>query len=1040
MRMARAVALLIVAAAGTSLFFTARSGVESDLFAVIGSAVGGGELKSAAAAMATSARFLVKADSEESARNRLASLGALNAISSTSGHELSPATCQLSALLKSLVPYARCFLSPETRKLLEKGEFAAARDAAAARLFSPMPPVLPPDRDPFLLFTDYVMDVSTPKGEWVTVSAEMTPEEASAALAAVKGADDVRCAGAPFHTAVASERSKREINILSVISLSCVVLFGWMLTRSFRFLPVLAATLAAAFCVAAAALFAVFSRPHLMTFVFGTSLIGLSVDYVYHAWTARGSIAKPLTFSFLSTAACFVPLFFSGVGVLSQMALFTAAGLATVYVVVMIFGKGMRVFECLSEDCLSEDRSRGECLGEDCLGERKLSGGLRGFSRLAAYVFFALCIAGMARVRFDDDLSRFHRPDPYLAEGERMAAEISGGEGFVPSVGTQLRNAELVRRLYAAEGKGYCEMTGLPQSVLALPTKDVAFDPRGGLENLFARLTRKLRAVLLLTYGAIALLLGAISLLLRCSPLCRRIGGTAEARLGGSGVAACFHSAAMAAFATIGLLGWIGEPITFFNLLCVFIFFGLGLDYSIFSWHSRRRYSCGLHSLPLTPSLEVGWLPQTTDGKCPASDSLPLTPPLEITTGRAVRYSFLTSFVGFGLLAFTDFAVTRSMGITLAIGLAFSYLAAKVFCGDGRGVPVLPVSQPSTSEPQLPTPNSQLPTPNSQSSTHNPQPSTPWHKQREQCASPFWVQFMWYSYAWFGKTFQKAIFVIGMPFIYLFAGPPRLALTKFYAVLSAYTGRPYTATHGRLFRHILGFAWGVMDKTDACTLKKSLPRMDVRDDEGWRALKGLVDSGRGAFLLCTHVGTIGVLPALPAAQDRQTMPSDRVGCRIPKVHAFQQMGHDAVFMKMFMRHFDHARLSLHAVEEIGVETAVEMQEAIRRGELVIMAGDRTSAGSKSVLKHRFLGRDCVWPKGAFKFAELMEAPVFGVTCVRTGWNRYDVHVAELGAGGGGEGRHPPRRIDAFLADYVRFLEAETLAHPEQWYQFYDFFV
>ena len=79
-----------------------------------------------------------------------------------------------------------------------------------------------------------------------------------------------------------------------------------------------------------------------------------------------------------------------------------------------------------------------------------------------------------------------------------------------------------------------------------------------------------------------------------------------------------------------------------------------------------------------------------------------------------------------------------------------------------------------------------------------------------------------------------------------------------------------------------------------------------------------------------------------------------------------------------------------------------------------------------MLRHRFLGRECVWPKGAFKFAELMEAPVFAISCINTGWNRYEVHVAALGGG-------------TLLADYVRFLEAETVAYPEQWYQFYDFF-
>ena len=953
--------LALVAGAGLSLFFTAHKGVERDLFALIGSVAGGDELKSAATAMAKSARFLVKADSEETARARLAALGAINVRSEGS-------SAQSPALLQALSPYARGFLSPATRELLEHGAFATVREAAAQRLFSPVPSVLPPSTDPFLLFTDYVLNLSEPKGEWVAVNVELTPEEAASAFAAVKGADDVRCTGAPFHTAVASERSKREINILSCISLFCVVLFGWLLTRSFRFLPVLGATLAAAFCVATAAVFAIFQKPHLMTFVFGTSLIGLCVDYVYHSWTsARESVAKPLTFSFLSTAACFLPLFFSGVGVLEQMALFTVTGLATAYAGVMAFGKRMRT-------CGRLDK---ECLGDGCVGA----------FRLAALAFFAICMAGIPWARVDNDLSRFHRPDPALAAGEKIAAASFGGEGFVPSAKMQLHHADLVRRLYAAEGKTYCDMTGLPTSVLKLPSVDQTFDPKGELEDVFARLTCKLRLILQFSLGVVAFL--ALPLLFLPPADWRR------------GVAVCFLSALTATLATIGLLGWLSEPITFFNLLCLFIFFGLGLDYSIFIWHSRRRYSCGLHSRPLTPSLERA-------------------------TGRAVRYSFLTSFAGFGLLAFTDFAVTRSMGITLAIGLAFSYLAAKVFCCDGRKASVLTVSQ--------------LSTPNTQPVAHNPQPSTPWHKQREQCASQFWVQFMWYSYAWFGKTFQKAIFVIGMPVIYLFSRPARVALAKFYGVLSAYTGRPFPATHVRLFRHILGFAWGLMDKTDACTLKKSLPQMAVRDDDGWRTFKGLVDTGKGAFLLCTHVGMIGVLPALPDALHQRGTES---GCggdmRIPKVHAFQQMGHDAVFMKMFMSRFDHSRLELHAVEEIGVETAVEMQEAIRRGELVIMAGDRTSAGSKSVLEHRFLGRDCVWPKGAFKFAELMEAPVFGVTCVCTGWNRYHVHMVELGAENvSGEGRDSGR-IDVLLADFVRFLEAETLAYPEQWYQFYDFF-
>ena len=1006
MRILKVIVLIIVVGAGFSLFFTARKGVESDLFALI-PANGAEEMRAATAMTANLARFLVKADSEEAARARLAELGVVGFGSPSAARGF-----QSSIELKTLAPYARGFLSPTVRRQLERGEFAAVRDAAAARLFSPIPPILPPTQDPFLLFTDYVLEMSAPKGEWVMVCAMLTPDEALSALAAVREADDVRCAGAPFHTAVASARSKREINILSGISLFCVILFGWLLTRSFRFLGVLTILLAAAFCVAAAALFALFPKPHLMTFVFGTTLIGLSVDYVYHALSARGSIEKPLTFSFFSTAACFLPLLLSGVGVLNQMAVFTVAGLATVYVGVMVCGGGKR--SALKTEKVSGGVSG--CSGEACWREGEGHSGRRAYFRLAAYVLFVLCIVGIVRLRFDNDLSRFHRPDPYLAEGERMAVAMSGGEGFLPSGKTQLHNAELVMRLYAAEGMNYCKMTGLPESVLKMVAVFRTFDPKGALEGVFARLTRNLRVILLLTYGV-------VGFLMYCLHVFRRDGG-----------ASCFYAASTAAFASVGLLGWIGEPMTFFNLLCVFIFFGLGFDYSIFTWHSRHRHSFGLHSLALTSSSGGAQKALETGGQSPDIHSLSLTSSSGGATERAVQFSFLTSFVGFGLLAFTDFAVTRSMGMTLAIGLAFSYLAAKVFCGVESGVGVSQLTTARVPSPHRKMPGVGLALPREGEADGRGLPrggradgqglprggeagDCAWHEQKEQCASLFWAQFMWYSYAWFGKTFQKIIFVIGMPVIYLFAKPARCALAKFYGVLSAHTGQPYPATHGRLFRHLLGFAWGVMDKTDASTLKKNLPAMTVRDDAGWRAFKMTMDAQKGAFIFCTHVGVVGVMPALPESLGLQ---------RIPKVHAFQQMGHTAVFMKVFMKHFDPSRIEMHAVEEIGVETAVAMQEAIGRGELVIMAGDRTSAGSKSVLHHRFLGQDCVWPKGAFRFAALMEAPMFAVTCIRTGWNRYEVHIAEIGEA-------------SPLEDFVTFLEAETVAHPEQWYQFYDFF-
>ena len=322
--------------------------------------------------------------------------------------------------------------------------------------------------------------------------------------------------------------------------------------------------------------------------------------------------------------------------------------------------------------------------------------------------------------------------------------------------------------------------------------------------------------------------------------------------------------------------------------------------------------------------------------------------------------------------------------------------------------------------------------------------SEAWHTQREQSAGRIRLAILWQLYRLFGKGVLKLACIPVMAFIYPFARPAKKALCDFHAVLAEFapSALPKSIFHFpfstfRLYRHLLGFAWSLADKMDACTLKKNLPTMSVRDDAGARAFQALIAAKKGAFLISTHLGTIEVLPALAQSPNRTIEQlalrsfseggSNNPTIIPPLVHAFQQMGHNAVFTEFFMKHFDTRSFALHAVESIGVETAVEMQAAIGRGELVLMAGDRVSAGSKKTMKQSFLGRPCAWPKGVFTFAKLMESPIFFVTCVRTGWNAYEVHLKQS------------NQTSSLLADYAAFLEAEVWEHPEQWYQFYDFF-
>jgi predicted LPLAT superfamily acyltransferase len=295
-----------------------------------------------------------------------------------------------------------------------------------------------------------------------------------------------------------------------------------------------------------------------------------------------------------------------------------------------------------------------------------------------------------------------------------------------------------------------------------------------------------------------------------------------------------------------------------------------------------------------------------------------------------------------------------------------------------------------------------------------------------------WAIFL--TYRIFGKSFTKFIAIFIILCVYPWARPVRAALRKFARILAEASGDRQSSAVGP-FKIMLNFAWAMVDKMDTCCFKTSLPKITVKGDEGWMKC--------GCFLLSTHVGCIEILPAMGGQTPWKAYQRH--------VHAFQQLGRDAIYTSVFVRHLDKSIMTLHAVEEIGVETAVEMQEAIKRGEIVLMAGDRLPAGASrtAALKHEFLGRECSFPKGVFRFAKLMECPVYAITCVRTGWNAYEVEAKRIGEREEGRGKREEgrgkreegrgKREEVLLGDYVRFLESAARRHPDQWYQFYDFF-
>ena len=150
--------------------------------------------------------------------------------------------------------------------------------------------------------------------------------------------------GVPFHSFESSDRAKSEIAWISGVSIVLILLLLLYIFRST--IPIVAtlSTIAIAIFTALSFTWFVFGNIHVFTLVFGTSIIGVSIDYAVHFFVhkkagvrnVRSSIIKGLLLGFLTTELSYIALTFAEFSLLRQMAVFSIVGLLSAFLTITL--------------------------------------------------------------------------------------------------------------------------------------------------------------------------------------------------------------------------------------------------------------------------------------------------------------------------------------------------------------------------------------------------------------------------------------------------------------------------------------------------------------------------------------------------------------------------------------------------------------------------------------------------------------------------------------------------------------------------------
>lgn len=259
------------------------------------------------------------------------------------------------------------------------------------------------------------------------------------------------------------------------------------------------------------------------------------------------------------------------------------------------------------------------------------------------------------------------------------------------------------------------------------------------------------------------------------------------------------------------------------------------------------------------------------------------------------------------------------------------------------------------------------------------------------------------------------------PVIYLIALYFLLAAPAARHASAAYLARALGRKPGwsDLFANIMAFASTIHDRFYLLNGQDALFQIETIGDQ---PLLKYLQQGGGALLFGAHLGSFEVL----LAHSRKT------GLKAS--------------LAMYPENARQLNRALEAVNPNALagiiplgqmDSMLTLHQQLEEGALVGVLADR-AAGPDKYIALPFLGSTAHFPTGPFRMAAMLNRPVYFMTGLYCGGNRYQVHFEPLAAPSetGRAGRDAVVR--AMLEKYVAALERHCRSHPYNWFNFFDF--
>ncbi|MCR5266243.1 MAG: hypothetical protein K6E29_06585 [Cyanobacteria bacterium RUI128] len=334
-------------------------------------------------------------------------------------------------LLNSYIKSPTNFLSNRTRELLKSEKYDEVFESSMETLYSPARLQLTTmDKDPCLLLDDFIVsnrrihkgvnNINEQYYDCMTVkikggdssSPDLCNKKVKEIIKLQKKLSHknskIYLAGTPIHSFYTTKKSVTDINLICLFTTMFICLLTYFYFRDAKILIPMALSITFGMLGGYVATRLWFVNFHIITMVFSTTLIGIGIDYSYHYLFSKKTdkvLFRNLALSLLTTVTPFVLLYYTGIDLLKQIAVFTVFGMLCIYLAILLLYPGID--------------------GVKPVFSLKIN------SKIYKYILTGLVCAsfiGLIGIHFNDTITALYSPSKKMAKAENLYSMVSGDE------------------------------------------------------------------------------------------------------------------------------------------------------------------------------------------------------------------------------------------------------------------------------------------------------------------------------------------------------------------------------------------------------------------------------------------------------------------------------------------------------------------------------------------------------------------------------------------------------------------------------------